>query len=384
MIDDRIKILHLITNFSLGGAQDYLYNVVQGLDRNIFDIYIAGRFEGEWIERFQGINGAKVLNIKTLNRDISIFKDIKAIFEIYHLIKKYKIQIIHTHSSKAGIIGRTSAFLAKARLIIHTVHGYPFHDFMPLWQKYSFIFIEKIVSKFTDGLIFVSEKDKRTGYQFGITAKRFNETIYNPIDYSPFINTTNRDETRKYFGFEDTNYVIGFTGRFSEQKAVDNLVDAFAEVNKLEPQTRLLLVGDGSLKEKITKQIQQLGLTKLVNITGFRNDVPTLLKAMDIFVMTSLWEGLSRSLIEAMYAKLPIVATDVGGTSDAVQHQITGLLVKPKNIEEIKRAIIEFIDNPEKANLLSQEGHKWSISNFEITRMQNKINNLYIKLYNRT
>jgi glycosyltransferase involved in cell wall biosynthesis len=165
-----------------------------------------------------------------------------------------------------------------------------------------------------------------------------------------------------------------------EQKGLHILIEAFFYVYKKHPNARLLLVGDGILRKTLEKQIYQLGLKDVIVITGFRSDVPKLLKIMDLFVMTSLWEGLSRSLAEAMYANLPIVATDVGGTSDAIRNDETGWLIPAGNINATIDAILDAMDNPQKANNFAANGYNWARSEFDIEVMNKRIENLYTGL----
>jgi len=171
--------------------------------------------------------------------------------------------------------------------------------------------------------------------------------------------------------------VVGFTGRFSEAKGLHVLIAAVALVLKDNPRIRLLLVGDGSLRRELEAQIQSLNLSSKVIITGLRSDIPQLLRAMDVFVMTSLWEGLSRSLAEAMFAKVPVIATDVGGTSDAVRPRETGWLIEPNSPRAAADAICEAIQNPDRATVYAKNAFQWARGAFDIRKMHSRIDEIY-------
>jgi glycosyltransferase involved in cell wall biosynthesis len=379
-VNQKIKVAHIVTNFALGGAQDYLITTIKNLDRNKFDIYILGKLEGERVEVLNDLKGIKRFNVSALSREISLIKDLIAIFQIYKLCKKHNIIIVHTHSSKAGVVGRIAAKLAGVKIIVHTIHGFSFHDFMTARRKAIFIFLERLMAHFTDVLLLVSEKEKEVAIKLKIIPRRYIETIYNGVDFLPFAEEVNKISFRKSLGFEKSDFIIGFSGRFSHQKALHILIEAFNIINKEYPDTRLLLVGDGILKNELQRQLEQFKITDKVLMTGFQTNVATYYKIMDIFVMTSLWEGLSRCLAEAMYAKVPVIATDVGGTADAVKNSETGWLINPNSVNEVVESLREAISNPELRRIIGENGYTWARSTFDIERSSKQISDLYHKL----
>jgi len=376
----RIRVAHIITNFSVGGAQDYLLLIVRGLDQKKFDPIIAGSMQGEWISAAKAIKGTTVLNIPSLCRPISPLRDLRAMFEVKRLCREHKIDILHTHSSKPGVVARIGGFLAGVPAIVHTIHGFSFHDFMPRWQRRMFIFIEQWMSRFTTTLLLYSHADRIRADEHGISAVRSVENFYYGIDYTPFRRKTNRVKIRRAFGFGRKEFIIGFTGRLSRQKGLHILVRAFAAVHRHLPQTRLLLIGDGPLRSELQNEIKGNNLENVATITGFRSDIPELLPALDLFVMTSLWEGLSRSLAEALYAQLPVVATDVGGTSDAIRNGETGWLIPPNDVAAAAAAIEEAVGKPGLARKIAERGYRWARKAFDVKAMNKKIEQLYIGL----
>lgn len=376
----KIRVAHLITNFKLGGAQDYLLLIVRGLDRREFEPVIAGRMEGEWVPVVRSLEGVESYDIPSLRRDVSPLEDLRSIYQIKRFCQEKAIDILHTHSSKAGVVGRVGGTLSRRCSVVHTIHGFSFNDFMPWWMRTAYIQTEKAMSYFTTTLLMYSHGDQRTAERLGIGARRSVETFYYGIDFSPFAAGVDRRKVRREFGFSDDHAVIGFTGRFSEQKGLSILVESFARIQKRFPETRLLLVGDGPLRQRLERQIQALHMEEKVVLTGFREDVPALLMGMDIFVMTSLWEGLSRSLAEAMYARLPIIASDVGGTSDAVRNGETGWLIPPDDVEATVGALTEALTDPKGAKELGAKACAWARVAFDPDAMHARIAGLYKSL----
>lgn len=376
----KIKIAHIVTNFALGGAQDYLITTIQNLNQNKFDIFIFGHLEGERIEVLGKLINVKSANVSALSREISPVKDIIAIFQIFWLLKKYKIDLVHTHSSKAGVVGRIAAKLAGVGIIIHTIHGFSFHDFMTQGRRKAFILLERLMARITDALLLVSEKEKKIATELKIIPKKYLGTIYNGVDFLPFEKSVDLVSLRKTLDFDSKDFIVGFSGRFSQQKAIHILIESFSVINKEFPQTKLLLVGDGILRNDLELLAKKLNIFNKIRITGFKDNVASFYKIMDVFVMTSLWEGLSRSLAEAMYAKLPVIATDVGGTSDAVINHVTGWLVKPNNVMEVVDALREAITSPDIRMKMGENGFNFAKTTFNLEKNSRQISDLYIKL----
>lgn len=376
----KIKVAHIVTNFALGGAQDYLITTIENLDRDKFELFIFGQMQGERTEVLLKLKDVKCADVPDLSREISPLKDLIAIFQIFSLLKKYKINLVHTHSSKAGVVGRIAAKFAGVGVIVHTIHGFPFHDFMSKTKRKSFILLERLMARITDALLLVSEREKSIALNLNIKPKRILETIYNSVDFFPFTQTFDRPIFRQKLGINSSEILIGFSGRFSQQKALHILVEAFSLVNKEFPQTKLLLVGDGVQKSELVEQSKKLNISDKIIMTGFQSNVAPFYLIMDIFIMTSLWEGLSRCLAEAMYAKLPVIATDVGGTADAVINDQTGWLIKANDVHAAVNALRDAILNPEICKKMGKNGFQFARESFDITNNTKKISELYMVL----
>lgn len=379
-MNKKIKVAHIVTNFALGGAQDYLITTIKNLDPNKFELFIFGQMQGERTEDLLKLKAVKCADVPALSREISPLKDLIAIFQVFRLLNKYKINLVHTHSSKAGVVGRIAAKLAGVEVIVHTIHGFPFHDFMNKTKRRAFILLERLMARLTDSLLLVSEKEKFIALNLNIKPKRIIDTIYNSVDFFPFTQNVDREIIRQNLGINSSEILIGFSGRFSQQKALHILIDAFCIVNKEFPQTRLLLVGDGVLKSELVEQSRKLEINDKIIMTGFQYNVAPFYLIMDIFIMTSLWEGLSRCLVEAMYAKLPVIATDVGGTADAVINNQTGWLIRPNDVYAAVNALREAILNPEICKKMGENGFQFARESFDIRINSKRISELYVFL----
>lgn len=379
-MNKKIKVAHIVTNFALGGAQDYLITTIKNLDSDKFELFIFSQMQGERIEELIKLKDVTCADVPALSRDISPLKDLIAIFQIFSLLKKYKINLVHTHSSKAGVVGRIAAKLADVGVIVHTIHGFPFHDFMTKSRRKAFILLERLMARLTDALLLVSEKEKFIALNLNIKPNRIIETIYNSVDFFPFTQNVDREIFRRNLGVNSSEILIGFSGRFSQQKALHILLDAFSIINKEFPQTRLLLVGDGVLKSELVEQSRKLEINDKIIMTGFQYNVAPFYLSMDIFIMTSLWEGLSRCLAEAMYAKLPVIATDVGGTADAIVNNQTGWLIKPNDVNAAVNAMRDAILNPEICKKMGENGFRFARESFDIRINSKRISELYVLL----
>ncbi len=329
----RINILYIITKPELGGAQLQLLSLMRGLDKERYGVFLFTAAQGALLNDFRAIRGVNVGISRSLVRPISILKDLRVLFEIKDFIKKNKITIVHTHSSKAGILGRLAARWAGVGMIVHTVHGWSFNDYQPWPVRMLFILLERIAAVFSGRIIVVSESDRRKGLSLGIGTEAGYCLIRYGIDISAF--HVSLRGAKDDFGRDDPALVVGNISCFKPQKApLDFIKLAFLLKQKMKNRIKLkfLLVGDGVLRSRIEKLISRLDLEEDMRLAGWRRDIPRLLAGMDILVLTSLWEGLPISILEAMVSGVPVVATDTGGISEAVFEGKTGFLVKPGDI----------------------------------------------------
>lgn len=374
------KILHIITELAIGGAQDNTLLTLEFLDRGKYDITLMSAPGGAWEERARQVPGVRVVLLSSLTRPIHPLLDLEAFFRMTRFIRKEGFDIVHTHSSKAGILGRLAAKLAGTPCIIHTIHGFPFHDFMhPLIRRF-YILLEKWTSKITDKLITVSKLNQKKAIELGFAPPEQFINIYSGIRYERFDAEVDVQEKRKSLNIPTNSTVVGMVGRLSAQKAPEYFIQAIPHVLAQHPDTQFLLVGDGELRGEIESLADTLSITHCLHILGFREDVPEILSLFDVFVLSSLWEGLGRSLTEALYLKRPVVATRVEGVPELVEDGKTGILVEPKDPVALARGINELISDPSFAQRLGEAGRKRVIADFCAENMTKQITHLYEEL----
>jgi len=373
---NKIKILHVITHLPIGGAQDNTLYTVELLDKEKYDISLCCNLDGELVERAKKIEAIKLFDIPFLCREVSPYRDIRAFLSLYKLFKKEDFTIIHTHSSKAGLLARLAAVLNKTPIVIHTIHGFAFNDFMNRLKKNFFIYVEKLLAKWTDILITVSNLNKKKIIDLNITHENKIKNIYSGIDLNLFTNKRN-DDFRKELNLENNHILLGSVGRLSDQKDPITMIEAFGIISKPFPNAHLVLVGDGELKGKILEKIDQLKLNGKVHLTGNKNNPWSVYHSMDLFIMSSIYEGLGRSITEALSCGVPVVCTDVEGVPEIVRDNITGILVPPKDANKLADGIIRTLNDMETAKKMAEEGRRFVKDNFDVNKMVNDIDSLY-------
>lgn len=335
----KVNVLYIITKLELGGAQKQLLSIISNLDKGAYNVFLFTSQEGLLMNEALSIEGLVVKKSRFLERKINPFKDILALIEICRFIKKNKIQIVHTYSSKAGILGRIAAKLSKVKIIIHTVHGWSFHDYQQKSAYYLYLFLEKICAKFSSKIIVVSQWDKEKGLKNLVGKPEQYVLVRYGIDCPEFENKEKRSQIRKSFGLSDTDFVVGMVACFKPQKAPVDFIKLAAKIKETFPNIKFIMIGDGELRRKISARIKKLNLERQIFLTGWRKDIPLVLSCMDIFVLTSLWEGLPIAVLEAMAAEVPVIATDTGGINEVIKNDKTGYLVKAGDIGSMQNRI---------------------------------------------
>jgi len=286
----------------------------------------------------QALEGLTIIRSKFLERRLNPWKDLLAVIELYSFIKKNQIEIVHNHSSKAGVVGRLAAKLAKVKIILHTVHGWPFHDFQPFYLRLFFIWLERKAANYTNKIIVVSNHDRKLGPKYKIGEASKYALIPYGIDFAEFQHQSRG--LRKELGINEEELLIGTVSCFKPQKSLDDFIRMADLVVRSFPAAKFLLVGEGALRGRIERLIRRLNLENKIILAGWRRDIPQILSAIDIFVLTSLWEGLPISALEAMAAAKPIVATNTGGIEDVITDGENGFLVPCRNIQQMSERVV--------------------------------------------
>ena len=380
-------ILYLITQSELGGAQKYVFDLAQGL-RNEYNIQVGAGEQGENGEIALQLKklGIPIYVVPHLKRAISPFNDLMALLEIITLIKKIKPDVIHLNSSKISIIGSMSAAICSMLrvpcYVIYTAHGWVFNEPMSPLKKICYKYAEKFTAVFKDKIICVSEYDRQVALKEKIAPEHKLITIHNGI---AAVDLLTKEEARKELlgsrqqvaGSECI--IIGTIGNLYRTKGFEYLLEAANILKKSLPAACCLLpiLGQGPERQNLEKLIKKYQLEDRILLAGRIDDAKELLPAFDIYVCSSVKEGLSYTIIEAMQAGLPIVATCVGGNPELIKNEKTGLLVEAKNPKILAEAILKLINNKALAQRLGQEANKKAREEFMLSKMINKTKTLY-------
>jgi len=351
------KILSIITQSSWGGAQKYVYTLAQNLSQSQeWEIVVAGGQEslGELVEKLNQDN-IRFVALINLVREISPLKDLKAILEIKKLIEIERPDIIHLNSSKAGAVGSLAARLAKHQAkVIYTVHGWVFKEKLNFFTKIIYWLIEKSTAGFKDLFILISESDRQAGRS--IIGNKKTAVIYNGIDADRINFLDPKTARQELIGELPTNQVlIGAIANFFPNKGLKYLIEAAKILKNDGLNFKIIIIGDGAIRNELERQIKNYGLTADVLLVGAKVNAAAYLKAFDIYVISSLKEGLPFSLLEAMAAGLPIITTDVGGIKEIITDQKNGLLIKPAKPQELAEKIKYLLNNRELADQLARQ-----------------------------
>ena len=332
------RILHLITKTEFGGAQSHVWELLRGLSE-YYDMSLAAGQEG-YLMSLSKERGVETYSLSHLTRNISPTNEFRAYREIQKILKEKQPHLLHCHSSKAGILGRIAATHSGIKSVF-TAHGWAFAQGVPLHRKIIGIMTERFAARLTEKVITVSEADAALARCYRISSGEKLVTIHNGVPDSPW---------RARPSSNDPVQII-MVARFSEQKDQATLLHALTQ---LKGEFSLVLVGTGPLVQQTRTLINNLHLSTKVKLLGDRKDIPELLAASHICVLSTNWEGLPISIIEAMRAGLPVVATDVGGTNELVEHEVNGFLTPPQDATNLAKHIQRLIDSP---NLRADQGN---------------------------
>ena len=373
-----IKILHIITQLELGGAQKNVINILSHLDQEKFEIHLISS-RGALDEEAENIPNIHLALLPFLKRELNPFFDLPALLYIIFYIKRNKIGVVYTHSSKAGILGRWAAKIAGVPVIIHTIHGWGFHDFLKTFLNDLYIFLEKVTAKITTRLVAVSEDDIRKGLEHGIGSPQQYLLIRCGIDRELLRAAgRTREELRYALGVRDAEQVVGMVACLKPQKNPIDFVKAASLILAKNPLTKFFLVGDGVLRSALEAEVQNRNLGGHFFMLGWRKDIDRVMPVFDVFVLTSLWEGLPVVLTEAMNFSTPIVAYDTSGIAEVVKDGVNGFLVRRKDVDGLAEKVGLLLENPERRQRMGQWGqHLVSNDAFQLSHMVRQFEQLY-------
>ena len=375
---NKKKIVHIQLLPLMTGVQRVSLDELIRLDCSNFTPYMICQQSGPMTDECKN-NNITCLYSPTLVREISPLKDLQAFWSLYRLFRQNKFDIVHTHSSKTGVIGRLAAKLAGVPMIVHTVHGFAFPAAKNKFEKNIFLMMEWLGTKCSDKIICLHEADKRIAID-KLGAKDSQLAILaNGIDtikFSPAL-VDEKSKIREELGLPVNAIVIGMVGRLWEQKNPHALVNAALSILEKRNDVHFVFIGDGEFKASLIQKVKNKDKEEYIHFLGWRNDSERILKSFDIFTLPSLWEGMPLAILEAQATGLPCIVSNIQGNNTLVNDH-NGLLVDLDKSDSYIRQLLMLIDNASLRNKLGEAGLESILSSHDINKRINRLSSLYI------
>ena len=371
-----LRILHVHTLPIVSGSGISVLLMMQGSVDCGAEVGLASAPGGE-LETLVGEAGMQFYPIRNFVSEVSPFRDLHALWQLDRLLAREKFDLVHTHNSKAGFLGRLAARRNRIPIVIHTVHGFAFHEKESWFFRHLFIALERMAARWCDQMIAVSQAMVEWAQREKIAPPEKFVKIYSGIDVERFRIETPSPELKSRFGIQPEETVIGVVSKLWEGKGHEVLIDAVARVLDSGCEVKLLIVGEGNLEVKLKDKVKHLGIEKNVVFTGFWSDVPEITAILDISVLPSFYEGMGRVVLEAMAAGKPVVASRVGGIPEFVEDHVTGFLISPGDVEALVDRLKTLIGDSDLRQKMGQQGAQRMRHEHTEETMVNRIHQVY-------
>ncbi|OGF45870.1 MAG: hypothetical protein A2231_07085 [Candidatus Firestonebacteria bacterium RIFOXYA2_FULL_40_8] len=368
------KLLHIVTRLEHGGTLTNILSLMEGLSKD-YDVVLAlGSFktEKEKVEKSSVASGYRIVWLEEFRRNISPLKDINTLMDLIDLILRENPYLVHTHTSKAGILGRMACAVTGVKKTIHTPHGHVFYGYFNPFVSYIYIVLEKLAARFTKKIIVFSQAEKKDHLERNIGRDDKFAVIPNGIRPEPYLIEYDTAAKKLELGICLDKKVLGFAGRLEPVKGVDLFVKAVKLLNKERSDFIAVMAGTGTLEKGIKDLVDDT-----LKLIGHREDLPEILALIDVFVMPSLNEGFGLAAVEAGLSKKPVIASRVGGLPEIITDNETGLLVPSGNLELLCSSIKKLLDDPVEAKRLGENGRKKALEYYSEGKMLEGLKKLY-------
>lgn len=385
----KIRILRLIARLNIGGPAIQSILLADAFNKEEFEsLLVSGAVEkGE--AQMNSLLDKYAINtvfIPEFGREIRPIKDISTLIKVFGIMRKYRPHIVHTHTAKAGFIGRLAAFLARVPVRVHTFHGHTFYGYFSPFKNFVLLNIERLLSKITDRIITISPLQLAdVTKKFKVADEKQCAVIPLGLELGDYLELASEPAGKEAIGFKAEDIIIGTVGRLTKVKNHK----LFLEIASLfysrhgETNVKFAIVGDGKLKNEITDLCDKFGLTDKVRIFGWQTDMARFYSAFDVFLLTSRNEGTPVSVIEALASSRPVVSSNVGGVADVLRDGETGYLVKTQDPKDFVVKIEQLIYNRETRISMGRKGRESVRDTFEAARLIRDLKKLYMELLNR-
>ncbi len=376
----RVKVLHLITYFPIfHGAQENTCLTVNYHDKSRYEVWLGTQPGGSLLASVQP--DVQIALIPHLQRAIHPVKDIRAFWEIYRLCRRERFTIMHTHISKAGVLGRLAAWMAGTPIIVHTVHTISFQASESRWVNRFYLWLEKLCAPITTKFLVVSQLNTDKHLETHIGKPNQYQVVYSGVDVERIEALRYGPETvRANFGVPADHRLIVWIGRLAYQKDPLCFVRAAAALCREVPDVTCLMVGDGPLRAEVEALIDALGMRGRIIITGFRDDAPEILASASLLGHSSRFEGMGRVISEAMLLGVPVAGTAVDGVVEAIESGVRGgLLSPPEQPAQLAAAMRRLLEDRALAARLTGVGKPWAWARFDAREMVRQIEAVYVE-----
>jgi len=379
-----IRVCHVITLLELGGAQENTLYTVSHLGEPFRPSLVCG--PGGILDDDARRLGVPLQFVPSLTRRVRPDRDLAALLALARIFRRERPDIVHTHSSKAGILGRLAARLAAVPRVVHTIHGYGFNASRAWLQYRTFLALERLAARLTDRFIAVSRANLEEGVALGLFTRDRVSLIRSGVALREFESASHdtglearRNGLRRELGLPENALLVGMVACLKPQKSPLTFVEVAARVARDVPDATFVVAGDGELRAAVERRAGELHLGGRLHLLGWRRDVPKVMAALDVLLHTSLWEGLPRVLPEAIAAGVPIVATSVGGTSDILKDGRTGIVRAPGDVEGLAAGVKRLLLDRGFARTLTEQARS-VLGEFDVDDMVRAQERLYLSL----
>ena len=363
----KAKVIHVITKLELGGAQKVTLMTLERLPRDRYELGLVTSPDGLLVDWANDIPQLQRVWLPSLVREVRPLQDARTLLTLWRLFRKERPQVVHTHSSKAGILGRWAAKFARVPVIFHTAHGFGFNDFQRPIVRSFYLWLERLTTLVTTKLVVVSYANAAKGEEHRVFRRRDWVLCRDAISVQEFMQPGPRRTKLNGWGIPENKVVVGMVACFKPQKAPVDFVDVAAAVLKRTQNVHFVMAGDGELRPDVEKRIQEHQIEGHITLLGWQGDMPEVYRNLDIVVLTSLWEGLPCVFSEAMAGGLPIVATNVDGAREAIVDGENGCLHQPHDIEGMADSVARLVTDPQLRKQMGRLG-KARVMEFDISR----------------
>jgi glycosyltransferase involved in cell wall biosynthesis len=368
-----MKSLHIMCGGSWGGGPAIVLAITKALIERGDEVWVVTANK-EQTRRFEEA-GATVVELGHWFYQIHP-RDLLAFVQLFLLCRRERFDLVATHTSKGGFIGRLAAKLAGARHIVHHAHGFAFRETQGRWTRRFYVLLERIAARACSVIVSVSEDHRRDAIRARVAAAEKIVTILNGIDVDSF-GRTSMQEARQKLGLEGEDPLIGVANRLAPKKGMEHLIEAFRQIHECHPHVRLVLLGEGPSQTELERQARSTGFGDRIHFPGFRRNVPELLAAFDIIAQPSISEGLSLAILEAMAAGKPVVTCDIPGNREIITSGVNGILVPPSDPPALAMVIGSLLDNSPYARELAKTAQADCRKRFSQDRMVRQTLSLY-------